>query len=82
VYFHTSDDRDRSMLSEIGEALRMKGYAIPETRLTRGRTDGDVRFFFASDRRHAEIIKSVVESELGRRGYRMSLTPFARRKKI
>ena len=78
VYFHTSENRDRSMLSEIGEALRTQGYAIPETRLARGRTDGDVRFFFANDRRHAEMVKSVVESELGRRGYHMSLKVFSR----
>ena len=32
-----------------------------------------MRFFFLQDRREAERIKSVVESELGRRGYPMSL---------
>ena len=32
-----------------------------------------MRFFFAQDRRDAESVKSIVESEFGRLGYRISL---------
>ena len=37
---------NRSVLEEIGDALRVKGYTIPETRLSSSRTQGDIRFFF------------------------------------
>jgi hypothetical protein len=46
VYMHTSEERDRGVLEEIGNALRAKGYQIPDTRLTSAKTAGDVRFFF------------------------------------
>jgi len=49
VFLHTSKESDRSILEEIGDALRVKGYAIPETRLSSSRTQGDVRFFFSED---------------------------------
>jgi hypothetical protein len=29
VFLHTSDERDRSVLEEIGDALRVEGYTIP-----------------------------------------------------
>ena len=64
VYMHTSKQGDRLILEEIGDALRVKGYTIPETRLSLSRTQGDVRFFFPQDRPAAEWVKSVVESEL------------------
>ena len=51
----------------------MNGYKVPEIRFVRGRTQGDVRFFFIRDRRQAERVKSLVESELSRRGYPISL---------
>jgi general secretion pathway protein A len=73
VFLHTSKQGDRSILEEVGDALRVKGYTIPETRLSSSRTQGDVRFFFSQDRRNAESVKSIVESELGRLGYRLSL---------
>ena len=73
VFLHTSDERDRSVLEEIGDALRIKGYTIPETRLSSSRTQGDIRFFFSQDRSDAESVKSIVESEFGRLGYRISL---------
>jgi general secretion pathway protein A len=73
VFLHTSKESDRSILEEIGDALRVKGYTIPETRLSSSRTQGDVRFFFSEDRRDAEKVKSIVESELARLGYRISL---------
>jgi general secretion pathway protein A len=73
VFLHTSDERDRSVLEEIGDALRVKGYTIPETRFSLSRTQGDIRFFFSQDRSDAESVKSIVESEFGRLGYRISL---------
>jgi general secretion pathway protein A len=73
VFLHTSKAGDRSMLEEIGDALRVKGYTIPETRLSSSRTQGDVRFFFSQDQQDAEKVKSIVELELRRLGYRISL---------
>jgi type II secretory pathway predicted ATPase ExeA len=73
VFLHTSKEGDRSILEEIGDALRVKGYTIPETRLSSSRTQGDVRFFFSQDRLDAEKVKSIVELELRRLGYRISL---------
>lgn len=73
VYLHTSARNDRSVLEEISDVLRVKGYTVADTRLTRGRTQGDVRFFFLQDRRNAETVRSVVQSELGRRGYPIAL---------
>jgi general secretion pathway protein A len=73
VFLHTSKESDRSILAEIGDVLRVKGYTIPETRLSSSRTQGDVRFFFSQDRFDAEKVKSIVELELRRLGYRVSL---------
>ena len=73
VYIHTSEDRDRGVLEEIGNALREKGYQVPDTRLTSAKTAGDVRFFFPQDREDAARLKSAVETELSRRGYQISL---------
>jgi general secretion pathway protein A len=73
VYLHTSQPGDRLVLEEVGAALRVNGYTIPETRISTSRTQGDVRFFFSQDRVDAERVKSIVESELGRLGYRISL---------
>jgi general secretion pathway protein A len=73
VFLHTSKEGDRLVLKEIGDALRVKGYTIPETRLSSSRTQGDVRFFFSQDRLDAEKVKSIVEAELGRLGYPISL---------
>jgi general secretion pathway protein A len=69
VYLHTSRPRDRVVLERVGDALRAGGYTIPATRLTSGRTRGDVRFFFPQDRLTAERIKSLVEAEFAERGY-------------
>ncbi len=73
VYLHTSEVRDRFVLEEIGNILRVNGYAVRDTRFTRNKTQGDVRFFFPRDRRDAERVKSVVQSELAKRGYSVSL---------
>jgi type II secretory pathway predicted ATPase ExeA len=73
VYVHTADQRDHPVLEEIGGVLRVDGYAVRDTRLTYNKTRGDVRFFFPQDRRDAERVKSVVQSELGRRGYSLPL---------
>jgi hypothetical protein len=73
IYVHTSEERDRSVLDEIGQVLRVNGYSVRDTRFSTHRTGGDVRFFFARDRREAERVKSVVQSELGKRGYALSL---------
>ena len=61
VYLHTSKPSDRVVLEQIGDALRIKGYVIPDTRLSSSKTQGDVRFFFSQDRRDAESVKSIVE---------------------
>jgi len=73
VYMHTSEERDRAVLEEIGNALRARGYEVPDTRLSSVKTAGDVRFFFPQDRDHAGRLKSAVESELRSRGYPITL---------
>lgn len=73
VYLHTSEERDRSVLEEIGNTLRVNGYTVRDTRFTRNKTQGDVRFFFTRDRHAAERVMSVVQSELVKRGYSVSL---------
>jgi len=73
VYMHTSEQEDRSILQGIGNVLRVRGYTIPETRLSSSRTQGDVRFFFPQDRPAAERVKSVVESELTGLGFSITL---------
>jgi general secretion pathway protein A len=73
IYVHTSEERDRSVLDEIGQVLRVNGYTVRDTRFSTHRTGGDVRFFFPPDRREAERVKSVVQSELGKRGYSLAL---------
>ena len=69
VYLHTSQPADSRALEDIGAVLRSEGYVVRDTRFTRNSTQGDVRFFFAGDRRAAERVKSVVEAELQTRGY-------------
>jgi hypothetical protein len=73
VYMHTSEQEDRSILQGIGNVLRVRGYTIPETRLSSSRTQGDVRFFFPQDRPAAERVKSVVESEITGLGFSITL---------
>src|SRR5262245_46269867 len=73
VFLHTSKEGDRPILEEIGVALRVKGYTIPETRLSASRTQGDVRYFFSQDRPAAEQVKSVVEAELTGLGFPITL---------
>jgi general secretion pathway protein A len=69
VYLHTSQPADFRTLEDIGAVLRSEGYVVRDTRFTSNSTQGDVRFFFAGDRRAAERVKSVVEAELQTRGY-------------
>ncbi len=73
VYVHTSEERDRSVLEEIGNILRVDGFSVRDTRFAPNPTQGDVRFFFPQDRPDAERIQAVVQSELGKRGYSLSL---------
>ena len=69
VYLHTSKPEDFRAIENIGAALRSEGYVVRDIRFTTNSTQGDVRFFFTGDRRAAERVKSVVESELQTRGY-------------
>src|SRR5262249_7539897 len=73
VFLHTSKEGDRPILEGIGDVLRVKGYTIPETRLSSSRTQGDVRFFFSQDRPVAERVKPVVEEELTGLGFPLTL---------
>lgn len=73
VYVHTSEKRDLKALEDLGNSLRSKGYEVPDTRLTSARTEGDIRYFFPQDRDEAGRLKTLVESDLARQGYRVSL---------
>ncbi|HEY1234035.1 MAG TPA: AAA family ATPase [Candidatus Binatia bacterium] len=69
VYLHTSHPEDFRAIEDIGAALRGEGYVVRDIRFTTNSTQGDVRFFFTSDRQAAQRVKNVVESELQTRGY-------------
>jgi general secretion pathway protein A len=73
VFMHTPTYRDRPVIEEVGKALHAAGYDLPETRVAAGKTDGDVRFFFPGDRREANEIKSLIEGELRKHGFSISL---------
>ena len=73
VFVHTPTYRDRPVIEEVGKALHAAGYDLPDTRVAAGKTDGDVRFFFPGDRREANEIKSLIEGELRKHGFSVSL---------
>jgi hypothetical protein len=73
VYLHTTEPEDFRAVEDIGAVLRREGYIVGETIFTRNNTEGDVRFFFASDRQAAQRVKSVVEAELLSHGYSQRL---------
>jgi hypothetical protein len=73
VFVHTPTYRDRPLIEEVGKALHAAGYDLPDTRVAAGKTGGDVRFFFPGDRREANEIKALIEGELRKHGYPVSL---------
>ena len=73
VFVHTPNYRNEPIIKELGKALETAGYETPEVRIATGRTGGDVRFFFPSDRREANTLKFLVEAELRKRGFPVSL---------
>ena len=73
VFVHTPTYRDRPVIEEVGKALYAAGYDLPDTRVAAGKTGGDVRFFFPGDRREANEIKALIEGELRKHGYPVSL---------
>ena len=73
VFVHTPTYRDRPVIEEVGKALYAAGYDLPDTRVAAGKTGGDVRFFFPGDRREAHEIKALIEGELRKQGFPVSL---------
>ena len=73
VFVHTPNYRNEPIVKELGKALQTAGYETPEIRVGSGRTGGDVRFFFPSDRREAKTVKFLIEAELRKRGFPVSL---------
>jgi general secretion pathway protein A len=73
VFVHTPELADRPVTTQIAKALQAAGYELPDPRIVNGRTGGDVRFFFPGDRREANTIKFLVEAELRKRGFPVSL---------
>jgi general secretion pathway protein A len=73
VFVHTPTYRDRPVIEEVGKALHAAGYELPDTRVAAGKTGGDVRFFFPGDRREANTVKFLIEAELRKRGFPISL---------
>ena len=64
-----SDSEPDQEVPKTSPGAITESYVARDTRFTRNSTQGDVRFFFAGDRRAAERVKSVVEAELQTRGY-------------
>ena len=73
VFVHTPEHADRPVITQIAKALQAAGYELPDPRIADGRTGGDVRFFFPGDRREANTVKFLVETELRKRGFAISL---------
>jgi hypothetical protein len=73
IFVHTPQHADRPVITQIAKALQAAGYELPDPRIANGRTGGDVRFFFSEDRREANTVKFLVESELRKRGFPISL---------
>ena len=73
VFVHTPNYRNEPVIKEVGKALQTAGYGTPEIRIATGKTGGDVRFFFPSDRREANTVKFLIEAELRKRGFPVSL---------
>ena len=73
IFVHTPEHADRPVITQITKALQAAGYELPDPRIADGRTGGDVRFFFSEDRREANTVKFLVESELRKRGFPISL---------
>ena len=73
VFVHTPEYADRPVITQIARALQTAGYELPDPRIANGRTGGDVRFFFPGDRREANTVKFLVEAELRKRGFPISL---------
>ena len=73
VFVHTPEQADRHVITQIAQALQAAGYELPDPRVANGGTGGDVRFFFPGDRREANTIKFLIEAELRKRGFPISL---------
>jgi general secretion pathway protein A len=73
VFVHTPEYADRPVITQIAKALQAAGYELPDPRIANGKTGGDVRFFFPDDRREANTIKFLIEAELRRHGFPISL---------
>lgn len=73
VFVHTPEHADRPVITQVAKALQAAGYELPDPRIANGRTGGDVRFFFSEDRREANTVKFLVEAELRKRGFPISL---------
>ena len=73
VFVHTPEQADRPVTTQVAKALQAAGYELPDPRIANGRTGGDVRFFFSEDRREANTVKFLVEAELRKRGFPISL---------
>ena len=73
VFVHTPEYADRPVITQIAKALQAAGYELPDPRIANGRTGGDVRFFFPGDRREANTVKFLIEAELRKRGFPISL---------
>ena len=73
VFVHTPEYADRQAITQIAKALQAAGYELSDLRIANGGTGGDVRFFFPGDRREANTVKFLIEAELRKRGFPISL---------
>lgn len=73
VFVHTPEHADRPVITQIAKTLQAAGYELPAPRIANGNTRGDVRFFFPGDRREANTVKFLIEAELRKLGFPISL---------
>ncbi|HEY0545498.1 MAG TPA: tetratricopeptide repeat protein [Pyrinomonadaceae bacterium] len=68
-----NDTKDFDTVSNVGIALRNKGYNIKDTKIANGETYGDVRFFSSDDQQTAEKIAQAVRDRLAKDGIFLSM---------
>jgi hypothetical protein len=61
------------VITQIAKTLQAAGYELPAPRIANGKTRGDIRFFFPGDRREANTVKFLIEAELRKLGFPISL---------
>jgi hypothetical protein len=72
VFIQYSDDVGKTVSEELRKALQKAGFKAPLAE-AKGYEKGEVRYFFGADRDKASTVKEIVEIELAKQRYLVSL---------